>query len=451
MTAKDADALGAPSRTLTAVPRAESPMSSAGSSRMPQPDIICLSHLRWDFVSQRPQHLMSRAARDRRVFYVQPPVGSRYPDRYILRRRAHGLSVVAPAVPLQQARPRRSISGERARMRALAERIDDLIASERIRDYVLWYYTPYGIPAVRHLEPLAVVYDCMDELSLFKNAARHVRQYEAELFERADVVFTGGRSLYEAKRDRHPNVHEFPSSVDVPHFARARTSLDDPADQARIARPRLGYFGVIDERMDMRLVQSIADARADWQLVFVGPVAKIGRDRLAHGPNVHYLGKKDYEDLPGYLAGWDVAIMPFARNDATRFISPTKTPEYLAAGKPVVSTSIRDVVHPYGEKGLVRIADTPHGFIDAVVAALADDPARRVRQADLFLERLSWDRTWAEMDGLLQEAVARRRESKAEVSPPAAAPGGRALPVSVRAAVRPLKVVRSSGLVTSRD
>ncbi len=435
---------------------------------MERADIVCLSHLRWDFVFQRPQHLMSRAARDRRVFYVEPPIGSRHPDRYLLKRRPRGLSIVVPVLGEGMGAASLSARKEAARMGALADRIDEFMEREAIRNYVLWYYTPMAVPVSRQLDPVAVVYDCMDELSLFKRAPRHVLEYEAELFDRADVVFTGGRSLYEAKRGHHANVHPFPSSVDVAHFARARDPLADPADQAAIPHPRLGYFGVIDERMDMQLVQAIASRRPDWSIVLVGPLAKITRRSVARAPNIHYLGKKSYDELPAYLAGWDVALLPFAHNEATRFISPTKTPEYLAAGKPVVSTSVRDVVHPYGVRGLVRIADSADEYLAAVEDALAEEPGPRVRRADLFLERLSWDRTWAAMDELVQETVRSRRLRESELSSVAVAgeSGARvAVPVrpgvatpelpgraaaSTSTSVAPLKVVRT-GPVAAKE
>jgi UDP-galactopyranose mutase len=209
-------------------------------------------------------------------------------------------------------------------------------------------------------------------------------------------------------------VHLFPSSVDAEHFARARSITEDPPDQARIPRPRLGYCGVIDERMDLPLIRSVAEARPDWQLVMLGPVTKLDPARLPRLGNTHYLGPKGYGELPTYLAGWDVALLPFARNRATRFISPTKTPEYLAAGKPVVSTPIGDVVRPYGEAGLVRIAASTPEFVAEVEAALAEEGsaegALRRKQADVLLALTSWDRTWAAMNGLIEKLV-RGRES----------------------------------------
>jgi UDP-galactopyranose mutase len=257
----------------------------------------------------------------------------------------------------------------------------------------------------RHLKPRAVVYDCMDELTAFAGAPAAMREHEQELLSIADVVFTGGQTLYEYKRHCHSNVHAFPSSVDVAHFASARKSQDDPDDQAGIPHPRLGFFGVIDERLDIDLLGAVAQLRPDWHLILIGPVAKIDPASLPLAANIHYLGAKKYEELPSYLAGWDVALLPFARNEATRFISPTKTPEYLAAGKPVVSTSIRDVVRPYGVKGLARIADTPDAFVAAIEAALAEDSSERLRDVDAFLTQMSWDGTWTRMYRLVTAAL----------------------------------------------
>ena len=255
-----------------------------------------------------------------------------------------------------------------------------------IDDYVLWYYTPMALDASRHLaSPRAVVYDCMLELSAFRGAPPDLIVREAELLGRATLVFTGGQSLYEAKCRQHPRVYPFPSSVDVDHFAAARRALTDPADQEPIPRPRLGFYGVIDERLDLDLLLALATIRPSWHIVMVGPVAKIDADDLPARPNIHYLGMKGYAELPLYLSGWDVALLPFARNEATRYISPTKTPEYLAAGRPVVSTSIRDVVRPYGDQGLVRIADTPGDMVLAVEAALSENADERAAAVDPFL------------------------------------------------------------------
>ncbi len=361
------------------------------------PDLICLSHLRWNFVFQRPQHLLTRCAAERRVFYVEEPFYDA-PDAPFMQIERDG--AVSVAVPHLKA----GTTEEEATViqRAL---VDELITGERIDQYVLWYYTPMALGFTAHLRPQAIVYDCMDELSAFKNAPPALKEREAELMRRACVVFTGGQSLYEAKRDAHPNVRAFPSSVDIEHFARARHVAAEPEDQASIPGPRLGFFGVIDERFDIELLAGLAAARPNWHFVMLGPVVKIDPATLPRGGNIHYLGSKSYEELPAYIAGWDVALLPFARNEATRYISPTKTPEYMAAGKPVVSTSIRDVVRPYGQKGLVRIADTVDDFVAACEAAMAEDAVARRRDADAFLRQTSWDGTWAQMRQIVLAAL----------------------------------------------
>jgi UDP-galactopyranose mutase len=267
------------------------------------------------------------------------------------------------------------------------------------------------LPFSRHIEADTIVYDCMDELSQFKFAPPMLLELEQELIDSADLVFTGGSSLYEAKKNRHDSVHCFPSSVERDHFAKARAGSIDPEDQANLARPRLGFYGVIDERFDIHLLRQIADMRPDWQFVMVGPVVKIAPEDLPRAANIHYVGGKTYEQLPSYLSGWDVALMPFAMNESTQFISPTKTPEYLAGGKPVVSTPIRDVVRHYGHLEGVQIAYDADSFVAACEKALklsADPKGQWLAEADLLLSATSWDTTQARMSGLVRDALGER-------------------------------------------
>jgi glycosyltransferase involved in cell wall biosynthesis len=378
----------------------------------PKPDLVCLSHLRWDFVYQRPQHLMSRFARDRRVFFFEEPVFfdpiiEDGPARLDIGERPGGIRVAVPRLPHGLA-PEEVEAAQR-------DLLQGMLAEHGVSDYVLWYYTPMALGFSDGLAPAAVVYDCMDELSLFRGTPPALLERERRLLELADLVFTGGQSLYEAKRERHPAVHAFPSSIDAEHFGRARRPAPDPADQAVIPRPRLGYFGVIDERIDLDLLAAAADARPGWQWVMVGPVVKIDPESLPRRSNLHYLGMKSYDELPSYLAGWDAALMPFARNESTRFISPTKTPEYLAGGRPVVSTPIRDVVRPYGELALVEIAEDPEAFVAAAERSMrrfgegAPEREEWLAQVDEFLARGSWSRTFRHMSDLIEGAVLRRR------------------------------------------
>jgi glycosyltransferase involved in cell wall biosynthesis len=364
-------------------------------------DVICFSHLRWNFVFQRPQHLLTRCAATRRVFYVEEPSYDASTPQLEVRVEQSGVHVVVPHLP-EAERETEGVAAQRVLLRQLCEHY-------AIQRHVTWFYTPMALPVAEELRPDACIYDCMDELSAFKGAPKQLLPREAELFQQADLVFTGGHALYEAKRRLHHNIHAFPSSVDRAHFEQARKSQPDPDDQARIARPRLGFYGVIDERMDLALLDGLAALRPHFQIVMLGPVVKIDPADLPRRPNIHYLGGKSYAELPRYLAGWDVAIMPFAKNESTRFISPTKTPEYLAAGKPVVSTSIRDVVRPYSVQGLAHIADTPSDFAAACDASLREARERHLRRADAFLAGMSWDTTWGAMERLMVRAIERNR------------------------------------------
>ena len=382
------------------------PVELEAEPSAPDPEpatLLCFSHLRWNFVFQRPQHLMSRFAREMNVIFWEEPVDIDADETAYLQVRdaedAANVRIVVPHLP--QGMP------EDAREAALMRLLDAHLASVR-GPLIAWYYTPMMLPFSRHVTPDVTVYDAMDELSKFKFAPEHLLGYEQELIDRADVVFTGGSSLYEAKKDRHDNVHCFPSSVDRAHFCKARARMFDPADQEDLPRPRLGFYGVIDERFDTELLDKVAEMRPDWSFVMVGPVVKIAPEDLPKRHNIHYLGGKTYDQLPSYLAGWDVALMPFAMNESTQFISPTKTPEYLAGGRPVVSTPIKDVVRTYGELEGVKIASTPEEFVAACEEALELSRHREngwLAEADLMLSAASWDTTQARMSGLIADVL----------------------------------------------
>jgi glycosyltransferase involved in cell wall biosynthesis len=374
------------------------------SGQNPQPTtLLCFSHLRWNFVFQRPQHLMSRFAREMNVIYWEEPMEVGPKETAFLKvQQAEDYPNVRIVVPhLPEGMP------EDAREAALGRLLDAHLATVK-GPLVAWYYTPMMLPFSRHITPDVTVFDVMDELSKFKFAPTHLLSLEQELLDRSDIVFTGGSSLYEAKKDRHDNVHCFPSSVDRTHFAKARSRLFDPADQEDLPRPRFGFYGVLDERFDTELLGQVAALRPNWSFVMVGPVVKISDEDLPHRPNIHYLGGKKYEELPCYLSGWDVALMPFAMNESTQFISPTKTPEYLAGGKPVVSTAVKDVVRHYGELEGVHIASTAEEFVDACEKALEQSrnpESGWLAEADLMLSAASWDTTQARMGGFIGELL----------------------------------------------
>ena len=229
---------------------------------------------------------------------------------------------------------------------------------------------------------------------------------EKKLMRKADLVFTGGHSLYEAKKQQHANIYPFPSSIDKEHFLEARKNKTQPADQKDIKGIKLGFYGVIDERFDIDLIKGIADARPEWQIVLIGPVVKIDPATLPTNPNIHYMGQKSYQELPAYLSGWDIALIPFAINESTKFISPTKTPEYLSAGIPVVSTPIKGVIRPYGNRKLVSIGITADDFVDAIEQELnMADRSEWLAKTDQFLANISWDKTVDDMMQLMNKQL----------------------------------------------
>jgi len=362
-------------------------------------DLLCFSHIRWNFVYQRPQHLMSRFALDNRVFIIEEPQLDSPRDCFEIRKDSaiHNLWIVDLYIS-------RNCPPEK-RNNTLKALLDSLIYSHEIKNYMTWYYTPMALQYSDHLHPAIIVYDCMDELSAFKFAPTELKELEAKLFKVADLVFTGGHSLYQAKKNLHQNIHPFPSSIDKAHFQSARIKRTDPADQCNIPHPRFGFYGVIDERFHIPLIDKLSLLRPDWHFIFIGPIIKIDPATLPVRQNTHYLGAKTYQQLPDYLSGWDVAILPFELNESTKYISPTKTPEYLAGGKPVISTSIRDVVSPYGDLGLVQIADTAEEFIAAAEAIQEKNTMKWKAKVDKYLEGISWHKTWHDMTALIEEAL----------------------------------------------
>ncbi len=403
------------------------------------PHLIVFSHLRWSFVYQRPQHLLTRLASHYQICYVEEPIfeaGDAFLESNAV---DPGIEVLVPHTSI------RSPGYHDDQLSAVAPLLHDHLRAKGIDDYVVWFYTPMALPLLSELQPTAVVYDCMDELAAFKDAPRQLRQRETALMKRADVVLAGGPALYEAKADLHPNVHCLPSAVDAVHFSPDRLAHAPGAHASEVAElhqtighPRLGFYGVIDERLDIPLLAMLAESHPEWQLVMVGPVVKIDPASLPRNPNIHWLGMQSYDRLPYLAASWDVCLLPFALNDSTRFISPTKTLEYMAAGKPVVSTAVRDVSLLYGD--VVRIATDHATFIAACEAALAETPfdaQDRLQRMALTVARYSWDATAATVRQLVDEATTVRSTVRGESNELSASlNGATTAPVGETAAMR---------------
>ena len=366
--------------------------------------IIVFSHLRWDFVFQRPQHLLSRLAAHHPIVFIEEPMQGEEDAYFKTYSPAPNIIVCQPCTPV-------GMPGFHDEHLPHLQKLLRQIVHD-YDDHIAWFYTPMALPLLQELHPKLVVYDCMDELSAFKNAPKQLLQRESALLKVADIVFTGGQSLYRAKRDRHPNVHCFPSSVDSAHFLQALDRSNSHPAHRDIPGPRLGFYGVIDERFDTELIAKVADAHAQWQIVLVGPVVKIDPEALPRRPNIHYLGQQPYEALPHFLAGWDVCLLPFALNESTRFISPTKTLEYMAAELPIVSTPVTDVAEIYGD--IVAIAGDAASFVAACEAALLASPEEleaKVSKMRKVLAATSWDSTVEQMRRLLETTPRRQPEN----------------------------------------
>jgi len=360
-------------------------------------NIICFSHLRWDFVFQRPQHLLTRFSQSFRVFFIEEPIfDATGPDYHTYHNRGENIQVVVPHLT-----PGKTPAENIVKLKAL---FDSFMENKQLADYAFWYYTPMALEFTRKYLPELVIYDCMDELSAFKFAPEELKTLEKELLKKADIVFTGGQSLYEAKKNQHANMYAFPSSIEKEHFEKARQIR-----KGGNAQPTLGFYGVIDERFDIDLIRDVADNRPGWKLELVGPIVKIDPATLPKNVNIEYLGPKNYQELPSIIAQWDIALIPFLLNESTRFISPTKTPEYLAAGLPVISTPIRDVVNPYGKNKLVSIGADGQDFIVAAEQILADKAKEKwLSKVDAFLAQNSWDKTCSNMIRLINETIENR-------------------------------------------
>lgn len=347
-------------------------------------DMVVFCHLRWDFVYQRPQHIISRMAKEYKILFIEEPWQRAEESESRLMKINEMLHVLQP-----------NVNG----IAAIKDILPQYISQSSTA--VGWFYSPSFVPVLEYFNFSAIIYDCMDELALFKGAPAELIDQERYLVANADIVFTGGKSLYESKAQLHKNVHCFPSSVDQAHFGKALNGVALPVDIASIPSPIVGYFGVIDERIDLALLDEIAGLRPEVSFVMIGPLAKIGEDELPRRANIHYLGMKDYKELPGYIKAFDIAMMPFALNDATKYISPTKTLEYMAAHRPIASTAIKDVVRDYAH--CVSIVHSTHDF-DRVIEEAIDgipDPLMSY-EYDIILEKTSWDATVASMQQQLK-------------------------------------------------
>lgn len=349
-------------------------------------DMVVFCHLRWQFVYQRPQHIISRFSSTMKVLFIEEPISDNAEGN------SGNLIIVTKTLHVLQPYVKD--------IESIAAILPNYIKNKTIP--IGWFYSASFSPLLEPLNFETVVYDCMDELSLFKGAPSHLINQEKYLMAYADIIFTGGKSLYESKKQYHSNVYCFPSSVDEEHFAQALNGIEVATDIANLSSPVVGYYGVIDERIDLQLLHETSKKLPDVSFVMIGPLAKIEDADLPKERNIHYLGMKSYNELPAYLKVFDIAMMPFALNDATKYISPTKTLEYMAAGKPIISTKITDVVRDYSDS--VSLIENADDFC-ITIKSLTDQKELLVteRGYDKILEKTSWNATADKMKSIIKK------------------------------------------------
>ena len=407
----------AQSATSAASPTTESGDSKAAANHTGDPGIVVFSHLRWGFVWQRPQQFLSRFARKHPVLFVEEPFFD-LPDGEQARTDLHqvmpGVTVAAihcPSSMLDDGSIPEVLRSETRKAMQLVGSNGDFHSP------LLWYYSPLDSQwSLGHFDNSGVIYDCMDELSQFTGAPESLVEAEARLLEHSDIVFTGGRNLYSRKSENHDNVHFFGCGVEADHFGMAMDeSTPIPPDIDFMPRPILGWFGVIDERVDYPLLAEIARLRPQWSLAMIGPVVKIDPNLLPHAPNLFWMGGRDYAVLPNYCKAFDICMMCFAINDATEYINPTKALEYLATGRPVISTPVKDVVDQYAD--FVDIAATAEEWVAAVERILGNPDPDRIRKGLDRARQSSWNATVEKMQALIGDSTGAHRRRSAAAEP----------------------------------
>ncbi len=376
--------------------------------------ILVHCHLRWDFVWQRPQQIFSRLSRNHAILFLEDPIDGGGSPRLEITTPQTNIVRVVPVLPGFASNL--SVDEQSLATLALLKRalLEHPLLKGVFQNPIQWFYSPMTAKVfMDKFDAIAVVYDCMDELANFKFAPPDLAQREDALLARADIVFTGGYQLFQAKSQRHSNTHFFGCGVDVAHFGRARLAATPiPDDLSALAGPVIGYFGVIDERLDYELIARLAERFPEGSIAMVGPLAKVTPEDLPKHPNIHWMGQRAYTELPSIVKGFDVCMMPFALNDATRYINPTKTLEYMAAGKPVVSTAVQDVVRNFTP--VVKVAYTHEEFADAVEYALAEPHLDLIAQGVERAAGATWDVTVTTMRALMlrsADAAFRERNS----------------------------------------
>jgi glycosyltransferase involved in cell wall biosynthesis len=396
-------------RSGSSLPTSDSASPWAAADFARTAPIIALCHLSWNWVWQRPQQFLSRLAKTHPILFVETYC-SDTPTGFIRLHSPEGhpnVTVCETHLPASRWSDGRFIDRERRRL------LRNTLANElagRFDDAILWFNDPMAVTAFAgYLDESLIVYDCMDELSQFKGAPPALIEREYELLEVADVVFCGGRKMRDKRVRINPNSHFYGTGVDCRHFGSARSpSLAVDSAIAALRGPVLGYFGVVDERIDYELLAALADADPTWHVVMVGPTAKVDPAQFPRRSNLHFLGGRPYAQLPAITKGFSVCLMPFALNEATEYINPTKALEYMAAGRPVVSTALDEVKSNF--KTVARIAGSHREFI-AMCRREVDSPSQtRIERGLSLASENTWEAIVAKMERHVADALSANSE-----------------------------------------
>lgn len=389
------------------------PTAAQSSKTRDDLPVIVHCHLRWDFVWQRPQQIFSRLAAHHPIAFIEEPRWEEAERRLDVSEPYPNVARIIPVLPRYESNDNSDAQWAAVLVMLRRAFVEHPLLSRRFMSPVQWFYSPMTAPTfLDSFDAVSTIYDCMDELAQFRFAPVGLREREQLLISRSDVVFTGGYQLFQSKSRYHDNVHFYGCGVDAEHFSKARLpETEVPAEVAKLPRPIFGYFGVIDERLEYALLTRLAGEMPHASIVMVGPFAKIDQQSLPNLPNIHWLGQRSYAELPALVKSFDVCLMPFVLNQATQYINPTKTLEYMAAGKPVVSTAVPDVLHHFTP--IVEVALTADDFVTAARRTALTPRAELIEQGLERANRASWDSIVSAMRGHMLDSVRAKLDASA--------------------------------------
>ena len=401
---------------------------SAREAMLRDQDIICLSSIDWDFIWQGHQEIMSSLAQQgNRVLFIEN-TGVRTPNFHDLprlrrrlwnwwhatkgfRQERENLYIYSPLIfPFPYSRLACWMN------RALLLRaLQRWMRTVGFRHSIVWTFlpTPLARDLIRALEPELTVYYCIDDFLSSSPGARRIRRSESQVFREANLVFVTSEKLQQRAAQFNERVYLFPFGVDFERFAKTRTDARQlPRELQHLPRPVVGYVGGVHQWVNQDLMEQVVSGFQEASFVFVGPW-QTDVSRLARHPNVHLLGARPHEEVPAYIKGFDVGMVPYHLSEYTAHVYPTKLNEYLAMGIPVVTTDLPEIRRFNAEHGsVVTVAADSEGFLKALREAASRSSAETIESRIDVARQNSWHRRIARMAQYVEEALAARRTAK---------------------------------------